>query len=51
MPFVKIDVDKKIEEKRQTDPEFRKVWDESRDEYKIIGEMISSKKKRKTQNN
>lgn len=27
MPFVKVDVEKQIEEKRQNDPKFRKVWD------------------------
>ena len=27
MPFVKVDVEKQIEEKRQNDPKFRKAWD------------------------
>lgn len=44
MPFVKVDVNQQIEEKRQNDPEFRKAWDESRAEYKLIGEMISLRK-------
>lgn len=26
MPFVKVDVEKQIEEKRQNDPKFRKAW-------------------------
>ena len=47
MPFVKIDIDKEIEKQRQIDPEFRKAWDESRAEYKLIGEMISLRKKEK----
>ena len=47
MPFVKIDVKKEIEKQRQIDPEFRKAWDESRAEYKLIGEMISLRKQEK----
>ena len=45
MPFVKVDVNEQIEESRQSNPEFRKAWDESRAEYKLIGEMISLRKK------
>lgn len=45
MPFVKVNVAKEIEEKRKTDPAFRKAWDESRAEYKLIGDMISLRKK------
>lgn len=41
MPFIVSDVEEKIEQKRQTDPEFRKAWDESCAEYELIGEMIS----------
>lgn len=44
MPFIVSDVEEKIEQKRQTDPEFRKAWDESRAEYELIGEMISLRK-------
>lgn len=39
MPFVVADVKKEIEEEKQRDPEFRKGWDESREEYEKIGEM------------
>lgn len=38
MPFVEIDVKKEIE------PKFKKEWDESRAEYRLIGEMISLRK-------
>ena len=41
MPFVEIDVDKEIEKRRENDPKFRKVWDETHTEY----EMISLRKK------
>lgn len=44
MPFVEINVKSEIEKQRQTDPEFRKAWDESRAEYKLIGEMIRLRK-------
>lgn len=44
MPFVEINVKNEIEKQRQNNPEFRKVWDESRAEYKLIGEMISLRK-------
>ena len=47
MPFVKVDVRQQIEEQRENDPEFRKTWDESRTEYKLIGEMISLRKQEK----
>lgn len=41
MPFVQVDVDTIIQENRDTDPDFRKVWDESREEYRLLGEMIA----------
>ena len=44
MPFVEINVKNEIEKQRQNDPKFKKVWDESRAEYKLIGEMISLRK-------
>ena len=47
MPFIQTSVEKKIELKRESNPEFKKNWDESRAEYKLIGEMISLRKKRK----
>lgn len=44
MPFVEISVKNEIEKQRQIDPKFKKAWDESRAEYKLIGEMISLRK-------
>ena len=41
MPFVQVDVETIIQENRDADPEFRKVWDESREEYRLLGEMIA----------
>ena len=44
MPFVEINVKNEIEKQRQNNPEFKKAWDESRAEYRLIGEMISLRK-------
>lgn len=44
MPFVEINVKSEIEKQKQADSEFRKAWDESRAEYKLIGEMVSLRK-------
>ncbi len=47
MPFIEVDIEKVIEERRQESESFRKVWDESREEYRLIGEMIALRKKEK----
>ncbi len=47
MPFAPINVKEEIEKQRDISPEFRKAWDESRAEYKLIGEMISLRKQEK----
>lgn len=44
MPFVEVNIQNEIEKQRQSNSEFRKAWDESRAEYKLIGEMISLRK-------
>lgn len=44
MPFIEINVKSEIEKQREVDPKFKKAWDESRAEYKLIGEMISLRK-------
>ena len=41
MPFVEINGKNAIEKQKQNEPEFRKAWDDSRAEYRLIGEMIS----------
>ena len=46
MPFVEINVKNEIEKQKQNEPEFRKAWDDSRAEYRLIGEMISLRKKK-----
>ena len=47
MPFVEVDVDKQIEERRQNNPKFRKAWDNSLAESELIGEMVSLRKEEK----
>ena len=47
MPFTKVNINNVIEEKRKQDPDFKKVWDDSREEYRLIGEMISLRKAKK----
>ena len=41
MPFLQVNVEQEIQKQRENDPEFKKIWDESRAEYRLIGEMIS----------
>lgn len=45
MPFVEINVQEEIEKRKQQAPDFEKAWNESREEYRLIGEMISLRKK------
>ena len=47
MAFVKSNVSEKIEQKRQESSTFKKEWDDSREEYRLIGEMVSIRKKAK----
>ena len=47
MPFVQVDINKEIEKHCQESPSFAKAWNESREEYKLIGEMISLRKAEK----
>lgn len=47
MPFIEMNVAEKIERMREEDPEFRKAWDESRIEYRLIGEMIAHTKEKR----
>lgn len=42
MSFIQINIIKEIEKERERSSEFKKAWDESREEYRLIGEMISN---------
>ena len=46
MPFVEGSVAERIEQKRVELPEFREAWDSSREEYRLIGEVISLHRER-----
>lgn len=47
MPFVDANINQVIETKRNKDEDFKKVWDDSREEYRLIGEMIALRKEKK----
>lgn len=47
MPFVNVNLNEAIETKRKNEPEFKKAWDDSREEYRLIGEMVSLRKAKK----
>ena len=47
MGFVLVDIIKEKEKEKNNSPEFCKAWNESREEYRLIGEMISIRKKSK----
>lgn len=47
MPFVQVNISNEIEKEKEKSPEFKKAWDESREEYRLIGEMISIRKQKK----
>lgn len=47
MPFIQINIKEEIEKEREMSPEFKKAWDESREEYRLIGEMIRIRKQKK----
>ena len=47
MPFVDVKINEDLENKRKSDSEFKKAWDGSREEYRLIGEMISLRKEEK----
>ena len=44
MGFVKVDIEQKIEQKRIEDEQFKKLWDDSREEYRLIGELTALRK-------
>jgi ribosome-binding protein aMBF1 (putative translation factor) len=46
MPFKTIDVNKLIQEKLDADPELKEMWDSSRTEYRILGELIKLRKEK-----
>lgn len=47
MPFEKLNVQEEINKRKNNSKEFEKLWQESREEYRLIGEMISIRKAEK----
>lgn len=47
MPFVQVNISEEIEKEKQHSTQFKKAWDESREEYRLIGEMIHLRKQEK----
>lgn len=47
MPFTELNVKETIDRERQSNPEFAKVWDESRTEYKLLAELVHLRKEQK----
>ena len=47
MPFEQLNVQKEINKRKNTSVEFEQLWKESREEYRLIGEMISIRKAEK----
>ena len=44
MPFKQINVNEQIAEKRKTDVEFDNLWQGSRNEYKLLAELVKIRK-------
>ncbi len=47
MPFGQLNVQEEIKKRKKTSVEFEQLWEESREEYRLIGEMISIRKAEK----
>lgn len=47
MPFVQVNINEEIEKHCNESPSLKKTWEGSREEYKLIGEMISLRKQEK----
>jgi len=46
MPYKKINVKNNIDTVLKNDPELKKMWDASRTEYKILGELVKLRKEK-----
>lgn len=44
MIWESMDVQAEIDKRRTSDPEFRKAWDDSRMEYRLLSELIKLRK-------
>ena len=46
MPFERVDVSALINDKLDTDPELKEMWDNSRMEYAVLGNLIKIRKEK-----
>ena len=46
MPFVKVDFNEILADTINADPELKQMWDESRTEYRILGELVKLRKEK-----
>ncbi|WP_312281287.1 helix-turn-helix domain-containing protein [Oscillibacter sp.] len=44
MPFKEISIKSYIDEQRGNDADFKQAWDSSREEYRILGELVKLRK-------
>lgn len=47
MPFADVDIKSEIDKRKKESESFAEAWNESREEYKLIGEMIRLRKAEK----
>ena len=47
MPFIQVKIDETIELKCKKSESFKQIWEGSREEYRLIGEMVSLRKSQK----
>ena len=46
MPYKKIDVKKTIDTTLRKDPELKQMWEDSRTEYRVLGELVKLRKEK-----
>ena len=46
MPFKQVSIKNVINEELKNDAEFKKAWEESRTEYKLLGELLKIRKEK-----
>ena len=47
MPFTELNIKEIINKEKQSNPEFTKLWNESRTEYKLLAELVQLRKEQK----
>ena len=51
MPFVQVNIEKEIDRRKKESESFAIAWEESREEYRLINEMIHLRKQEKVTQN